>query len=330
MAEGSMHAIRVHETGGPEVLRSEETPRPDPGPGQALVRVEAAGVNFIDIYQRSGIYKLPLPFTPGQEGAGVVEALGPGVEVVAPGDRVAWAGPLGSYAEWAALPADRLVPVPAGVGAETAAAVMLQGMTAHYLSESTFPLKPGDRCLVHAAAGGVGLLLVQLAHRRGAYVIGTAGTEEKAERARAAGADAVVLYRERDFVAETKALTEGRGVHVVYDSVGAATFVRGLDLLVPRGMMVLFGASSGPVAAFDPQILNQTGSLFLTRPTLGHYTLTREELLWRAGDVLGWVADGSLKVRIDRQVPLADAAKAQEALASRETSGKVLLRPESA
>lgn len=321
-----MHAIRVHETGGPEVLRYEAVERPAPGPGQALVRVEAAGVNFIDIYQRSGLYRLPRPFTLGQEGAGVVEEVAPGVEEVAPGDRVAWAGPPGAYAEWAAVPAARLVAIPATVGAEQAAAVMLQGMTAHYLSHSTFPLKPGDRCLVHAAAGGVGLLLVQMAHRRGAFVIGTAGTEEKAERARAMGADAVILYREQDFVAETRRLTGGKGVDVVYDSVGAATFLQGLDLLVPRGMMVLFGASSGPVPAFDPQLLNQKGSLFLTRPTLVHYVLTREDLLWRAGDVLGWVADGSLQVRIDRTLPLADAARAQEALAARETSGKVLLR----
>ncbi len=324
-----MHAIRVHETGGPEVLSYADVGRPEPGQGHALVRVEAAGVNFIDIYQRQGIYKIPLPFTPGQEGAGVVESVGPGVADLAPGDRVAWTGPLGAYAGWAVVPVARLVPIPAGVGTEQAAAAMLQGMTAHYLSHTTFPLKPGDRCLVHAAAGGVGLLLVQMAHRRGAYVIGTVGTEEKAERARAAGADAVILYRTHDFVEETRRLTEGRGVHVVYDSVGATTFLRGLDLLVPRSMMVLFGASSGPVAQFDPQILNQKGSLFLTRPTLAHYTLTREELLWRAGDVLGWVENGSLSVRIDRTLPLADAARAQQALAARETSGKVLLVPES-
>ena len=327
MAQASMHAVRVHGTGGPEVLRYEEVARPEPGPGEALVRVEAAGVNFIDIYQRSGIYRLPLPFTPGQEGAGVVEAVAPGVEEVAPGDRVAWAGPLGAYAEWATVPAARLVRVPPGVATEDAAAVMLQGMTAHYLSHSTYPLKPGDRCLVHAAAGGVGLLLVQMAHRLGAYVIGTVGTEEKAARARAAGADAVILYRERDFVQETRAITGGRGLHVVYDSVGAATFLEGLDLLVPRGMMVLFGASSGPVAPLDPQLLNQKGSLFLTRPTLAHYVADREALLWRAGDVLGWLEDGSLRVRIDRALPLADAGKAHEALASRETSGKVLLIP---
>ena len=323
----AMHAIRIHETGGPEVLRYDEIERPEAGPGQALVRVEAAGVNFIDIYQRGGIYKLALPFTPGQEGAGVVEAVGEGVSDVAVGDRVAWAGPLGSYADYAALPVARLVQVPPAVGADEAAAVMLQGMTAHYLSHTTFPLKRGDRCLVHASAGGVGLLLVQMAHTLGAYVIGTAGTEEKAERARRAGADHVILYREQDFVAEAKRLTEGRGVDVVYDSVGSSTFLKGLDVLVPRGMMVLFGASSGPVAALDPQILNARGSLFLTRPTLAHYTLTRDELLRRAGDVLGWLADGSLSVRVDRVVPLADAAAAQTALAARETSGKVLLRP---
>lgn len=330
MASGTMRAVRIHQNGGPDVLRLEEVTRPTPGPGQALVRIQAAGVNFIDIYQRMGMYKLQLPVTLGQEGAGVVEAVGADVEEVAPGDRVAWASVLGAYAEYAVVPASRLVPVPAAVTPDVAAAAMLQGMTAHYLSHTTFALEEGHRCLIHAAAGGVGLLLVQMAKRRGAFVIGTAGTEEKAARARDAGADAVILYRDQDFVAETKTLTHGEGVHVVYDSVGASTFMKGLDLLVPRGMMVLFGASSGAVPPFDPQVLNQKGSLFLTRPTLAHYTLTREELLQRAGDVLGWVEDGWLRVRIDRALPLAQAAAAQEALASRETSGKVLLIPEQA
>jgi NADPH2:quinone reductase len=322
-----MQAVRVHEIGGPEVLHSEEVARPEPGRGEALVRVQAAGVNFIDIYQRMGMYRVPLPFTPGQEAAGVVADVGPGVEEVAPGDRVAWASVMGAYAEYAVVPAARLVRVPAAVPPDAAAAVMLQGMTAHYLSHSTYPLGPGDRCLVHAAAGGVGLLLVQMAKRLGAYVIGTAGSEEKAARARDAGADAVILYRQQDFVAETRALTGGAGLNVVYDSVGATTFLAGLDLLAPRGMMVLFGASSGAVPPLDPQLLNQKGSLFLTRPTLGHYILTREELLQRAGDVLAWLEDGWLRVRIDRALPLADAGAAHEALAGRQTSGKVLLVP---
>lgn len=323
----AMHAVRVHEVGGPEVLHFEEVERPLPGRGEALVRVQAAGVNFIDIYQRMGMYKVPLPFTPGQEAAGVVADVGPGVEEVAPGDRVAWAGPMGAYAEYAVVPAARLVRVPAAVPPDTAAAVMLQGMTAHYLSHSTYPLGPGDRCLVHAAAGGVGLLLVQMAKRLGAYVIGTAGSEEKAALARDAGADAVILYRQQDFVVETRALTGGAGLDVVYDSVGATTFLGGLDLLAPRGTMVLFGASSGAVPPLDPQLLNQKGSLFLTRPTLGHYILTRAELLQRAGDVLAWLEDGWLRVRIDRALPLADAGAAHEALAGRQTSGKVLLVP---
>ncbi len=327
MAQESMHAIRIHATGGPEVLRYEQVARPEPGPGQALVRVAAAGVNFIDIYQRQGIYKLPLPATLGQEAAGTVEAVGPDVRDVTIGDRVAYASIMGAYADYAVVPADRLVQVPAGVGLDVAAALMLQGMTAHYLSHATFPLKPGDRCLIHAAAGGVGLLLVQLARRAGAYIIGTAGTPEKAARARDAGADEVILYREQDFVVGVKELTGGQGVHVVYDSVGQATFLKGFDVLVPRGMMVLYGASSGPVAPFDPQLLNQKGSLFLTRPTLGFYIHDREELLQRAGDVLAWVEEGALRVRIDRSLPLADAAAAQEALASRATSGKVLLVP---
>jgi NADPH2:quinone reductase len=320
-----MHAVRIHEHGGPEVLRYEEVPTPTPGEGQALVRLVACGVNFIDIYQRKGLYKLELPATLGQEGAGVVEAVGPGVSEVKPGDRVAYSNVLGSYAEYVLVPANRLVPIPDGVTYQQAAAAMLQGMTAHYLVTSTYPLKPGDTCLVHAAAGGVGLLLVQMAKRRGATVIGTVSTEEKARLAREAGADHVILYTQQDFEQEVLRITDGRKVQVVYDSVGKDTFDKSLNCLALRGMLVLYGQSSGPVAPFDPQVLAQKGSLFLTRPVLWHHTTTREELLWRAGDVLGWVRSGELKLRIDRALPLSQAAEAQRALEGRETTGKVLL-----
>jgi NADPH2:quinone reductase len=289
-----------------------------------LVRVEAAGVNFIDVYRRTGLYKVELPHTLGQEGAGTVDAVGPGVTDVAIGDRVAFTDVPGAYAQYAVAPADRLIPIPPKVSNRQAAAVILQGLTAHYLALATYPLEPGDVCLVHAAAGGVGLLLCQIAKRRGARVIATVSTEAKAELARGAGADEVILYTRQDFAAEVKRLT-GTGVHVIYDSVGKTTFDKGLDCLHPRGMMVLCGQSSGPVPPVDPQILNKKGSLFLTRPTLFNYTATREELLARAGDVLGWVADGSLSVRIHREYPLADAASAQRALEGRETTGKVLL-----
>lgn len=320
-----MRAIRVHETGGPEVMRYEEVPTPVPGEGEALVRLAAAGVNFIDIYQRKGLYKLPLPATLGQEGAGVVEEVGPGVTAVKIGDRVAFANVMGAYAEAIVAPAERLVRLPTGVSLEQAAAVMLQGMTAHYLAYSTYPLKEGDAALVHAAAGGVGLLLIQTAKRRGATVIGTVSTEAKARLAREAGVDHVILYTEADFQAETRRITEGRGVQVVYDSVGQDTFDRSLNCLARRGMIVLYGQSSGPVAPLDPQVLNAKGSLFLTRPTLLHYTATREELVWRANDVLAWVASGELKVRVDRTLPLEQAAEAHRALGSRQTTGKVLL-----
>ena len=322
----TMRAVRVHAAGGPEALQVDELPIPIPGAGEALVRVEAAGVNFIDVYKRMALYKLPLPATLGEEGAGTVAAVGPGVADVRDGDRVAWAGATGSYAEYAVVPAGKLVPLPGPVTVETGAATMLQGMTAHYLATSTFPLAEGHRCLVHAAAGGVGLLLVQIARRRGAFVIGTAGSEEKAALARGAGADEVILYDTRDFVAETKRITGGEGLDVVYDSVGRTTFLRGLDLLRPRGMMVLFGQSSGPVAPIDPQILNQKGSLFLTRPTLAHYTATRPELLARAHDLFGWIAEGKLSVRIGATYPLAEAGEAHRALEGRRTTGKVLLR----
>jgi NADPH2:quinone reductase len=320
-------AIRVETPGGPEVLRIADVPIPEPGPGQLLIRVEAAGVNFVDVYHRKGLYKLALPFTPGREAAGVVERIGEGVATARPGDRVVSETAVGTYAEYAVVAADRGVPLPDGVDSRLAAAVMLQGLTAHYLAYSTYPLKPGDTCLVHAAAGGVGLLLCQIASRIGARVIGTAGSEAKARLAREAGAAEVILYNEVDFREETKRLTGGAGVQVVYDSVGRTTFLKGLDCLVPRGMMVLYGQSSGPVEPFDPQLLNQKGSLFLTRPTVAHYVATRSELLRRAEELLGWVRDGSLRVRIDREFPLASAAEAHAELEGRKTTGKVLLAP---
>ena len=322
-----MQAIRVHKIGGPEVLRYERIERPVPGPGQALVQVQAAGLNFIEVYQRTGRYKVALPYTPGSEGAGRVVEVGDGVSGVKVGDQVASQNFAGSYADYAVAPAERLVPLPAGVTARTGAAVLLQGMTAHYLACSTFPLAPGHTCLVHAAAGGVGLLLCQIAHKRGARVIGTVSTEEKAALARQAGADEVILYTRQDFATETRRLTGGAGVQVVYDSVGRTTFAGSLDCLAPRGMMVLFGQSSGPVEPVDPQILNQKGSLFLTRPALGHYVATKAELAERASAVLGWVADGSLKVHIGHEFPLAAAAEAHTELEARRTTGKVLLIP---
>jgi len=323
-----MKAIRVHQLGGPEVLQLEEIPDPRPGPGEAVVRVEAAGVNFIDVYHRTGLYKVAsLPFTLGQEGAGTVESVGTGVEEVAAGDRVAWTVVQGAYAEKALVPVAKLVPLPAGVSARQGAAAMLQGMTAHYLACSTYPLKAGDTCLVHAAAGGVGLLLCQIAKLRGARVLGTTSSEEKAALAREAGADEVILYTEKDFAVEVKRLTGGKGVEVIYDSVGKTTFEPGFDCLVPRGMMVTFGQSSGKIPPFDPAILNVKGSLFLTRPSLGHYIATREELLARAGDVLGWVREGKLQLRTEHDFPLAEAADAQRALEGRKTTGKVLLIP---
>ena len=326
MSSTTMLAVRVHEPGGPEALRPEQVPIPEPGAGEALVRVAHTGINFIEIYQRSGQYRVPLPVTLGGEGAGEVVALGEGVSEVRVGDRVAWAGGFGSYAQYAAIPAARLVPVPDAVETRTAAAVMLQGMTAHYLARSTFPLQAGHRCLIHAAAGGVGLLLVQIAKRAGAYVIGTAGSREKAQLAREAGADRMIVYTEQEFAPEVRRLTDGQGVHVVYDSVGATTFLPGLDVLAPRGMMVLFGQSSGPVAPLDPQLLNQKGSLFLTRPSLGPHVATREELLWRAGELFDWIGRGALTVRVGARYALAEAAEAHRALEGRRTTGKVLLR----
>ena len=323
-----MKAIRVNEPGGPEVLSYEDVDVPDPGPGEARVKLAASGVNFIDVYQRTGVYPMETPFTLGQEGAGEVEALGEGVEDLSVGDHVAWASVMGSYAEYAVVPADKLVPFNVTlVEARVAAAVMLQGMTAHYLTHSTFPIQEGQTVLVHAAAGGVGLLLSQLAKMRGARVIGTAGTEEKAELARGAGADEVILYRQQDFVEETKRITDGEGVHCVYDSVGKDTFDGSLDVLRPRGYMVLFGGSSGQVPPLDPQILNQKGSLFLTRPSLARYTLTREELLWRAESLFSWIGQNNLDVRVGGAYRLAETEQAHRDLEGRKTTGKLLLIP---
>ena len=321
----TMQAVRVHAHGGPEVMTVETIAVPTAGRGEALVRVEATGVNFIDVYKRAGLYKVPLPATLGEEGAGTVVSIGDGVSEVRVGDRVAWATVFGAHAEFAVVPAAKLVTLPDAVSAAQGAAVMLQGMTAHYLATSTYPLGSEDTCLVHAGAGGVGLLLVQIAKRRGARVIATAGSDEKAALARGAGADEVIVYTREDFVQETKRMTGGKGVQVVYDSVGVSTFINGLDVLAPRGMMVLFGQSSGPVLPLDPQMLNQKGSLFLTRPTLGHYIATRAELLARSGDLLAWIAAGDLDVRIGAEFALADVANAHRALEGRRTTGKVLL-----
>ena len=322
-----MRAIRVESYGGPEVLRIAEVPTPEPGAGQVRVKLAAAGVNFIDTYHRTGAYKGTLPFMLGGEGAGVVDAVGPGVTEFRPGDRVASPTMNGTYAEYALAAADRLVPVPQGVDLRVAAAALLQGCTAHYLSYSTFPLDPGKTALVHAAAGGVGRLLTQIATQLGARVLATAGSEEKAALARSAGADAVILYTEEDFEAETRKLTGGVGVDVVYDSVGKTTFDKSLGCLRPRGYLVLFGQSSGAVPPLDPQVLNAKGSLFLTRPTIAHYIATRDELLWRATDIFTWITQNQLEVRIDREFPLAEAAAAHRYLEERQTKGKVLLIP---
>ena len=322
-----MQAIRPKQAGGPEVMQLEELPTPSPGATQLLVRSEAIGVNFIDVYTRSGQYAAKTPILLGVEGAGVVEAVGSEVRDVQPGARVAWSSAAGSYATHVLVAADRALPLPNGVDSKLAAAALLQGLTAHYLAHTTFPLRPGHTALVHAAAGGVGLLLVQIAKRAGARVIGTVSTPQKAELAKQAGADSVILYDQQDFEAESCELTGGRGVDVVYDSVGKTTFDKSLRSLRPRGMLVLYGQSSGAVAPVDPQTLAAKGSLFLTRPTLGHYTATREELLSRAKDLFGWIERGELEVRVGRTFALADAAKAHRALESRETTGKVLLIP---
>ncbi len=322
-----MKAILVDNVGGPEALVYKETEAPAPKAGEALVKVEAIGLNYIDVYHRTGHYPLPRPFIPGMEAAGVVEAIGEGVTDVAVGDRVAYAMHPGAYAEKAVVPAWKLVQVPEGVTSQQAAATMLQGMTAHYLVTSVYPLKAGETALIHAAAGGVGLLLIQLVKRIGARAIGTVSTDAKAELARGAGADDVILYTQEDFETRTRELTGGRGVAVVYDSVGKDTFLKSINCLAPRGMMALYGASSGPVAPFDPGLLAQKGSLFLTRPSLAHYAATREELLWRAGELFNWIKAGELKLRIEFSFPLAEAAEAHRQLEGRKTTGKVVLIP---
>lgn len=322
-----MKAIQIQATGGAEVLQLVELPIPEPGPGQVLIRVETVGVNFIEIYFRKGIYKATMPLVPGSEAAGTVEELGPGVTGFKPGDAVASVSVLGSYAEYALVPAAQLVKVPEGLSPEKAAAAMLQGMTAHYLAYSTYPLKAGDTALVHAGAGGVGLLLTQIAAKIGARVITTVSTKEKAELSREAGAAEVILYTEKDFEAEVKRITGGKGVDVVYDSVGRTTFDKSLNCLRPRGLLALFGASSGPVPPFDLIQLSSKGSLYITRPTLWHYVATRAELEKRAGDVLGWAANGELKLRTEFIYPLADAAQAQTDMENRRTTGKILLEP---
>jgi NADPH2:quinone reductase len=322
-----MKAVVVHAPGGPEVLRYEDAPAPVAGEGQVVVQIEAAGVNFIDVYQRMGLYRVALPLTLGQEAAGTVRAVGAGVTDVKTGDRVVWQGVLGAYAEHAAVPAASVVRVPDGVTTRQAAAAMLQGMTAHYLACDVRPLERGSTCLVHAAAGGVGLLLCQIAKKLGARVIGTVSTREKAALAAEAGADETILYTERDFELEVRRFTGGAGVDVVYDSVGRTTFAKSLRCVARRGMLVLFGQSSGPVEPFDPQLLNQHGSLFLTRPKLGDYVATRQELLDRAGEVLKWVKEGALKLRIDLELPLSQVAEAHRMLEARRTTGKILLVP---
>ncbi|HET7890418.1 MAG TPA: quinone oxidoreductase [Candidatus Sulfotelmatobacter sp.] len=322
-----MKAIQVKQPGGPEAMELVEVPVPQPKANEAVVKLAASGVNFIDVYFREGRYKAVPPFVLGQEGAGVVNSVGSEVKSVKNGDRVAWTGVMGSYAEYAAVPADRLVTIPDGVTDQQAAATMLQGMTAHYLSHDTYPLKRGETALVHAAAGGVGMLLVQMAHNIGARVIATVSTEEKAKLAREAGADEIILYTQSDFEAETKRMTGGKGVDVVYDSVGKTTFEKGLNILRPRGMMVLFGGSSGAVPPFDLIALSQKGSLYVTRPTLVNYIATREELAARSGAVFGMIAAGKLKLRVEHTYPLAEAQRAHRELEGRKTTGKLLLIP---
>ena len=322
-----MKAIQVSQTGGPEVLTLVDVPVPSIKPDQALVQIKASGVNFIDVYFREGRYPAQLPFINGQEASGVVTEVGSEVFDLKVGDHVAYTSSLGSYAEYAAVPAARLIKVPESLSFDQAAAAMLQGMTAHYLLYSSYKLQAGETALIHAAAGGVGLLLVQLAKRIGARVIATAGTEEKAQLARDAGADECIIYTQADFEGETKRLTDGKGVHVVYDGVGKATFDKDLEVLRLRGYLVLFGGSSGAVPPFDLIKLSQKGSLFITRPTLAHYTATREELEWRASDILGSIARGELKLRIHKSYPLAEAAQAHRDLEGRKTTGKLLLVP---
>jgi len=322
-----MKAIRIDAPGGPEVMKLEDVPEPQPKAGEAIVKIDAAGLNFIDVYQRSGLYKLDMPLTLGLEAGGTVTAVGPGVTEVKVGDKVAYTGVPGAYAQYAAVPAARLVVLPQGVSTKQGAAIMLQGMTAHYLACSTYPLKKGDTCLVHAAAGGVGLILCQIARLRGAKVIGTVSTDEKAKLAREAGADETILYTRQDFAAEVKRITGGKGLQVVYDSVGKDTWEGSINCLAPRGLIALYGQSSGPIGMIDPQILNTKGSLFLTRPSLNVYIATREELQQRAGELFGWIREGKLKLRMEFEFPLKDVAEAHRALEGRKTTGKVLLIP---
>ena len=322
-----MKAIRIQSAGGPEVMRLEDVAQPTPKAGEALVKVDAAGLNYIDVYFRSGQYKAEYPLTLGLEAGGTVTAVGPNVSEVKVGDKVAYTGVPAAYAEYAVAPAARLVVLPAGVSTKQGAAAMLQGMTAHYLACSTYPLKKGDTCLVHAAAGGVGLLLCQMAKMRGARVIGTVSTDEKAKLAREHGADETIIYTRQDFEAEVKRLTDGKGLQVVYDAVGKTTWDKSLSSLAPRGLIALYGQSSGPIGQIDPGILNTKGSLFLTRPSLNHHIASREELQSRAGEVLGWIRDGKLRVRTEFEFPLKDAAEAHRALEGRQTTGKVLLVP---
>lgn len=322
-----MKAIQVHAYGDAGQLSYEEVPLPAPKPGQVRVKVQAAGLNFVEIYMRKGLYKTELPYRPGAEFAGTIDALGEGVTDFEIGERVATARGSGGYGDFALAPADQLVSVPAEISIEQAAALMLQGMTAHYLARSTYRLKSGDTALVHAAAGGVGQLLVQIAKKFETRVLGTTSTEEKAIIARQAGADEVILYTQEDFETAVQRLTKGNGVEVVYDGVGKTTFTKGFNCLAPRGMMVLYGQASGPVDLLDPQILNHKGSLFLTRPSLSHYLRTREELLQRSGDLFQWMAGGELEVKIDRSYPMADAAEAQRYMEAGYTKGKVLLTP---
>ena len=322
-----MKAVRIHAPGGPEAMKYEDAPQPEPKAGEALVKVDAAGLNYIDVYFRSGQYKGAMPLTLGMEAGGTVAAVGPNVTEVKVGDKVAYTGVPGAYAEYAVVPASRLVALPTGLTTKHGAAMMLQGMTAHYLACSTYPLKAGETCLVHAAAGGVGLLLTQIAKLRGARVISTVSTEEKAALSRGAGADEVVLYSRQDFEAEVKRITDGKGLQVVYDSVGQTTFMKSLNCLAVRGMMVLYGQSSGAVGPIDPQLLSQKGSLFLTRPTLANYIARREDLLQRSRDLFDWIGSGKLKVRTEFEFPLQKAADAHKALEGRKTTGKVLLVP---
>jgi NADPH:quinone reductase len=322
-----MKAIQVSKTGGPEVLEYADIPSPKPKPNEVLVKISAAGINYIDVYFREGRYPTALPFVSGQEASGVVSQMGGEVKSFAAGDRVAYTGIMGADAEFAAVPADRLVHVPAGITDQQAAAAMLQGMTAHYLLHDTYPLKKGETALIHAAAGGVGLLLVQMAKNIGARVIATAGTEEKTRLAREAGADEVILYSQQDFEAETKRLTDGKGVHVIYDGVGKTTFDKDLNVLRPRGYLVLFGGASGAVPPFDLAKLSQKGSLFITRPTLGHYIATHDELQHRATAVLNMISTGKVKLRIEHVYPLRDAQQAHRDLEARKTTGKLLLIP---